>query len=344
MIKKILKIILWIVGIVVILFIGLMIAVSVWPKEGGEIKTAQHDFRMANCGMAATGEIPGFAIPAATTTPQKYEMFFYRLSFGDQVPVAKPKVQVPGIAGEFDLKGIGSCQIFKPGTTTISYSDRYAPEAGKLPLSDIDSKIDDYYLSLSRVANSYWTNDQTYAAKNNANDFFDQFLYLTEPGFKPFYHQLNPDFWKWIEKITGRRLAVTAADELLYSSKSSYGLCSRPDGADGGCYTELYLYRGGEFIEKSGFLIYSSTSSRGIRSEEPIIDRQLGENFANLVAQKIKDAGLMEKDCPLGLIMDAGWDYEINLNGVTKIFRNPPSECKDEFDKIDKLIEGWLPF
>jgi len=45
-------------------------------------------------------------------------------------------------------------------------------------------------------------------------NFMDNFLFTSEPGLKQFYYQLNPDFWNWLEKLTGRKLTNEAQTGL----------------------------------------------------------------------------------------------------------------------------------
>lgn len=129
--------------------------------------------------------------------------------------------------------------------------------------------------------------------------------------------------------------ARLADPDLIYASLASYGLCSNGQGQQGGCYMELYLYRDGKIAKLAGFI-----SPGNQREEQPIEEKQLGRDFANTIALKIQNAGLKTRNCPPQAIMDAGWNYEIHLDGDIKKFHNPPKECKDEFDKIDKLLNS----
>lgn len=123
--------------------------------------------------------------------------------------------------------------------------------------------------------------------------------------------------------------------ELLYASLTSFDLCGNGQGQQGGCYTELYLYQDGKFEKLSGFVTFDNPRQR---DEKPAVEKQLGQKFADTIASEIKKSGLMLKDCPPQMIMDAGWDYKINLDGEKTGYHNPPKVCQDEFDKIDKLI------
>ena len=139
-----------------------------------------------------------------------------------------------------------------------------------------------------------------------------------------------------INKTPTAKQARLEDPNLLYASLTSFDLCGNSQGQQGGCYTELYLYKDGKFEKLSGFITSDNPRQR---DEKPAVEKQLGQNFANIVALEIKNSGLITKDCPPQMIMDAGWDYKINLAGETTDYHNPPKICKDKFDKIDKLIK-----
>ena len=122
---------------------------------------------------------------------------------------------------------------------------------------------------------------------------------------------------------------------LVYAYKYWAGLCSNGKGEEGGCYNEWYFYDTGKLIKMSGFMRYGS----GIEAN-PTVEKNLGVAFVDQIIKKIKESGLMTKDCPPGDIMDAGWDYQITVDGVKKSFHNPLLSCQDLFKQIDKLING----
>lgn len=121
---------------------------------------------------------------------------------------------------------------------------------------------------------------------------------------------------------------------LLYTSTYWAGLCRNSKGERGGCYTERYLYSNGEYVEENGWI--------GLNNKTKIqpVDKWLEGTTVREVRKQIEESGLMAKDCLSQEIMDAGWDYQINLDGVKKSFHNPPEECKNIFDNIDQIIDS----
>lgn len=118
---------------------------------------------------------------------------------------------------------------------------------------------------------------------------------------------------------------------LLYLSSSWAGLCGK-DGRDGGCYWKTYLYTTGKVLDISVF------QEIGGKDEENRNEKQLTHAQVEAIIKEIKDSTIMEKACEPVVVMDAGWDYKIILDGKEKSFQNSPDDCKKIFDKLDKLI------
>lgn len=121
--------------------------------------------------------------------------------------------------------------------------------------------------------------------------------------------------------------------DLVYASQFWGGLCGNEKGEEGGCYAEIYLYGSGKFVKESGFVHPGNK-----RDITPTIERDFTASIVEQIINKIKDSGVMVKNCPPSDIMDAGWDYQINISGAKKSFRNPPKDCKEIFDEIDKFL------
>lgn len=124
---------------------------------------------------------------------------------------------------------------------------------------------------------------------------------------------------------------------LLYASFWWAGLCSNEKHESGGCYAQAYLYSDGKFIKISGFVKYNEND---LKIEPPPIETKLEADIIIQITKIIKDSGIMTNNCFPQTIMDVGWDYQINLDGVKKSFHNPPEECKNIFDEIDNIINS----
>lgn len=121
---------------------------------------------------------------------------------------------------------------------------------------------------------------------------------------------------------------------LLYASSWWAGLCSNDKNENGGCYGDSYLYKNGQFIKKSGFQKYD-----GPREDNQPIEKQLSAVELEQFIRQIKDSGIMTKDCPTALIDDAGWDFQIEIDGVKKSFHNSVNECRDILESIDATLK-----
>ena len=124
---------------------------------------------------------------------------------------------------------------------------------------------------------------------------------------------------------------------LVYASKFWGGLCSNGKGEEGGCYFEAYLYDTGRTVNESGFVHGDNKIDAN-----STIEKNLGTSLVNQIIKKIKDSGLMVKDCPSSLIMDANWYYQVTIDGVKKEFRDVLKDCKDTFEEIDKMLDDAI--
>jgi hypothetical protein len=126
---------------------------------------------------------------------------------------------------------------------------------------------------------------------------------------------------------------------LIYASFWWSGLCGNGKGDTGGCYSDLYLYSTGKFIKDVGFVNYDSE-----KEVNPAIEMNFTTVIVEQIINKIKDSGVMEKNCPSQQIMDAGWDYQVTINGVKKSFHNTSRDCQDIFDQVDNLLNSFLDY
>lgn len=122
---------------------------------------------------------------------------------------------------------------------------------------------------------------------------------------------------------------------LIYGSFSSSGMCSNERGESGGCSTNIYLYSSGELLKE---LYWYGGNKQNISTS---IKKQIDEVTINSFISKIKESGIMTKNCPPELIIDASWSYQIRLNGIIKIFKSsPPIECRTLLNEIEGFINS----
>lgn len=126
-----------------------------------------------------------------------------------------------------------------------------------------------------------------------------------------------------------------ADPHLFYAKMTSSGLCSNENHEPGGCYSDTYLYIDGKLVKDSGFIPYT-----GKKIVNPSTQIQISSITISQINKKITDSNIMDKNCPDGQIMDAGWDYQLNFNGVKKTFHDVYGDCKKIFDEIDLLIKS----
>ena len=142
----------------------------------------------------------------------------------------------------------------------------------------------------------------------------------------PYLGEIAREHTKTADVPTPRDLRLTDPD-LFYAASSWSGMCSNEKGEEGGCIDYFYLYNSGKFIHE-----FEWQGSDG-RISTSSSEKMLGEKAVAEIVKQIKDAKLLTRDCPALEIMDAGWSYRINLDGVKKSFDNPPEDCAVELNK-----------
>ncbi|HAH07138.1 MAG TPA: hypothetical protein DCM05_11565 [Elusimicrobia bacterium] len=151
-----------------------------------------------------------YPLPALSGGQRIYRLFFYPLDRRLVKGQNAISVLAPVAAARFNLEtGEGGCESLStpiqadPGVTL---GPRLQPEIERMGMRQLDLMQAELYTSLENVSSAYFDRRSDPSAQEVASDFFDRFLAMSEPGFKPYYYYLSPDFWEWMEKTTGRKL------------------------------------------------------------------------------------------------------------------------------------------
>jgi len=124
--------------------------------------------------------------------------------------------------------------------------------------------------------------------------------------------------------------------ELVYASFVSSGLCGNDQGEDGGCNYKTFFYKSGKLIEESSWF---GTGNRII--VYPMAEKQLDQDSTDTVLNLIKEKDMINANCAKTQLYDIAFSYYLNVDGVKKFFDSSPSQdCRDEFDKIESLIDS----
>ncbi|MCX6739461.1 MAG: hypothetical protein NT098_05465 [Candidatus Parcubacteria bacterium] len=195
--------------------------------------------------------IASFPIPIRTAgLVKKYQIFYFGINPSYPVPGKIPHLTAPGIIAEMESGGSARCQLYRYGPwveTKDNYGLRFSSEAEKLSVSAYDRHEAELYVATEKVADYYFDNATNAEASDAANDFYDKFMYLSQPGFKQFYYDLNPMFWRWLEKVTGRKYFTPS---VALSSLTIKGLDKVPAEA------RPFLPEEGFLLVKGGLISY----------------------------------------------------------------------------------------
>jgi len=183
------------------------------PKKAGLAEAASRVRYTATCRKMVPMEYArSYPLPLYSDAGPSFRLFFYPLKTkflkGHSMPVAE--VLAPIVAARFASDGTGgSCERFSaplqldPGVTL---GTRFPPEAAILGVRQFEMKQAELYALEEGVAAAYFVQDNSEAARQTAGDFFDLFFAISEPGLRPYYYYLSPNFWQWIEKLSGKKV------------------------------------------------------------------------------------------------------------------------------------------
>lgn len=129
--------------------------------------------------------------------------------------------------------------------------------------------------------------------------------------------------------------AVSVDPDLLYSTRTTIGLCRTKSGDGGTCYAKTSLYFSGKLITERSEVVLSPDGEK--RVAYPAVEKTLNKNTMDRIIKQIRDSGIMNKSCEAEMIMDYYVSYFISLDGTIKEARFPG--CKSEFNEIDELID-----
>lgn len=221
--KPIKKMILFVVIVIAVIIVAKLIGSNQQSVLVAIAKDARYG---AGCDrMVPMQNIAGYPIPIKNSRGEEtYQMFYFHIypSYPAQAPGQSPVLLAPSVVAEFQLKGEAVCSLLrfdKKAVIKKDYGPRYPAEVDKLSIGSLDSKRNDLFLATEKVAKEYFAGETESAAKTAATDFFDQFVYLSEPGFQQFYYDLNPDFWQWVENLTGKKLAEVTVTSITDNGK-----------------------------------------------------------------------------------------------------------------------------
>ena len=137
-----------------------------------------------------------FPVPTGRAQGREFRVFFYPLG----QPGTPGFVKSPMGEATLIMDGaISSCSRF-PGEPKGLAAQRWPAALSKIGMGEFSRKLDGFYGAAEKAA-------ALYAAKPPASDetrkiiqeYRRWFNELAEPALLPYYYQLNPDFWEWLD-------------------------------------------------------------------------------------------------------------------------------------------------
>jgi hypothetical protein len=146
-----------------------------------------------------------FPVPVPGTT-KRFRLLFYPLF----ISPGKSEAMTPAFEADFtsDAPDADECRAF--GGPSAHSIGRAVP-AG-LSMKAYYKAAATLYGSLDKTASLYLAGGSPAAAdKAVLGGFVDAFAALAEPGLLTDYYRINPDFWEWLRRETGRSIPKPAA-------------------------------------------------------------------------------------------------------------------------------------
>ena len=123
--------------------------------------------------------------------------------------------------------------------------------------------------------------------------------------------------------------------DLLYSARTTIGLCRTKSGDGGTCYSKTSLYFSGKLVTEGSEVVMVEEGEE--RVTYPTVEKTLSKATIDKIIKQIRDSGVLAKPCEAQPVMDLYVSYFINLDGVQKEINYPG--CEAELNAINKLIE-----
>ncbi|MFH2202734.1 MAG: hypothetical protein ABIJ96_06445 [Elusimicrobiota bacterium] len=139
---------------------------------------------------------PSWPVPTGEAGGAQFKLFYY------PIRRVKKSIQLHKPLGE---------AMFETAGGSISYCRRIPGELHELPGTSIEDKakrhstkkfhalLDRLYLYSEKVSVIYAAKEPpSYRQKKVMREYGELFLEFSEPPMRPYYYQLNPDFWEWL--------------------------------------------------------------------------------------------------------------------------------------------------
>lgn len=206
-----------ILGLIIVLVTAVIVAMVYFAPTKKLLLPTQVSLleEMANkarfgCTLVGPGSsnVPGYPVPVSPKMShlrkagKEFHLFFYSINPSYPESGKEPIIVSTNILLEFDLQGVSKCAPMAK-TQPEKYGQRYSPEADRLSVDEVVQKRSELFAATQQVAKAYWSGATDETAKTLAQDFVHKFLFISEPGLRKHYYDLSPDFWQWIEKLTG---------------------------------------------------------------------------------------------------------------------------------------------
>jgi len=193
---------------VLALFVGGIACTAAFAQATGKARidsghTLVRRIEKARLGKCAVPLEWGFTYPVPGTVDglKGYKLLAYAVT--DRPKASERIISTPQISAFFPLNDRPeTCKTISDRSKPVG--ERYSALAANAVTEDRDDAL--HGLTIE-IATLYFAG----ASKNAASvalvtEYYRELTFLMEPGFRRYYYDLNPEFWKWVEMQTGKSL------------------------------------------------------------------------------------------------------------------------------------------
>lgn len=158
--------------------------------------------------MVAPEHTSSYPLPILVNKAQTFRVLFYSVVTVPAQQGAKGDVRPPVAIGRFDAGSDGTCEAYPMpmgvGVSSPALGPRWPVGVRELTMDQFARQQRTLFSVLAQAASGYFSGSTGARSQILAQEFLDRFEKMSEPGLRPYYRSLSPDFWQWIQDRTGK--------------------------------------------------------------------------------------------------------------------------------------------
>ena len=170
--------------------------------------------REPSCGGTEARLVGGPSISSSYALPERiggkrlFRVFFFYAYITYGGGSVDSEIASPHLTGRYDSLSddAGACAPYVvPARLARARMGKGYPRAvDELDDDQFERAQEELRDAVAKASNFYFEGRSDPEARAAARDFLKRFETMSEPGLRPYYRTLVPDFWRWVRARTGR--------------------------------------------------------------------------------------------------------------------------------------------